>query len=67
MLKELNRTKLRRIYTRNRLKQFVKRKGFWYSSKDYIKLEPKLVNERFKTNSKLKREAIKEYNKLNST
>ena len=67
VLEELDGTELRRTYAGNRLKQFVKRKGFWYSSEDHVGPEPKPANERFKTDSELEREAIEEYNELNST
>jgi hypothetical protein len=65
MLEELDRTQLRRIYTRNRLKRFVKRKNYWYSPEDNVPVIPKSRPKsiEFKTNIKLEEETIKEFYK----
>jgi hypothetical protein len=67
ILEELDSTIFRRIYTGNRFKQFIKRDGFWYSPKDEVNNKYIPVNEYFKTDIELEKEAVIEYYKQNST
>jgi hypothetical protein len=67
ILEELNSTILRKIYTGNRLKQFIKRDGFWYSPKDKVDNKYISINECFKTNTELEKKAVIKYYKRNST
>jgi hypothetical protein len=67
VLEELDSTALRRTYAGNRLKQFVKRDGFWYSPKDEVNNEYIPANKYFKTDIELEKEAVIEYYKQNST
>jgi RNase H-like domain found in reverse transcriptase/Integrase zinc binding domain len=67
VLEELDGTALRRTYAGNRLKQFVKRDGFWYSPEDEVDNEYIPANERFKTDAELEKEAVAEYHERNST
>jgi hypothetical protein len=66
ILEELNSTIFRRIYTGNRLKQFIKRDGFWYSPENEVDNEYIPVNKRFKTDTELEKETVTEYYKRNS-
>jgi hypothetical protein len=68
VLTELDGTLIRRTYAGNRLKRFVKGKGYWYSPDDEV-FEP-TSNEpssSYRMNDGLEQEAIDEYNAKNTT